>query len=98
MKQIRGYKFRRQSPIGDYIVDFVCFEKKIVVELDGGQHNAEKQKDILRDRWLKSQGFRMLRFWNHEVMKNPAGVLEEIINICGDPHPSLPHQGGGEQQ
>ena len=96
LRQILRYKFRRQAPIGKYIVDFVCFEKKIIIELDGGQHNFEKQKDLSRDAWLRSQGFRILRFWNNDVMQNCGGVLQEVLKQI-DPPPSLPHEGGGNK-
>jgi very-short-patch-repair endonuclease len=72
-----GVRFRRQSPIGNYIVDFVSFEAKLVIEVDGGQH-AESTKDGSRDKYLKSQGFRVLRFWNNEVLGNIEGVLDKI--------------------
>jgi len=65
-KQIDGLKFRRQETIGNYIVDFVCYEQKVIVEADGGQHSAERDAD--RDEWLKAQGFRILRFWNHDIL------------------------------
>jgi len=77
-KQVEGYKFRRQQPIGFYIVDFVCFERKLVIELDGGQHAREKAEDEIRDDWLKKGGFTVLRFWNHEVVENMAGILETV--------------------
>ena len=77
-RQLNGLKFRRQQPIGNYIVDFACFEKRIVVEVDGGQHQEEKGKDIERDKWLQSQGFQILRFWDDEVLKNIEGVLAVI--------------------
>ena len=83
-KQLEGLKFRRQQPIGKYIVDFVCFSKKLVIELDGGQH-AEgkiKQNDRKRDEWLKTQGFKVLRFWNNDVLENIEGVGEVIIENC----------------
>ena len=64
-----GVKFRRQVVIGRYIADFVCFEKKLVIEVDGGQH-AESQEDKVRDQWLKGQGFKVLRFWNHDVLRS----------------------------
>ena len=75
-----GAKFRRQAPIGKYIVDFVCYDKKLIIEIDGGQHVALK-KDITRDFWLKSQGFMVLRFWNIEVLKNREGVALQIMDI-----------------
>ncbi|MBU3984169.1 MAG: DUF559 domain-containing protein [Proteobacteria bacterium] len=73
-KQLNGLKFRRQQPVGQYIVDFVCFEKRIVVEVDGGQHLREKDKDIERNRRLEGQSFKVLRFWDNEVLKNIEGV------------------------
>jgi very-short-patch-repair endonuclease len=81
-KTIEGLKFRRQQPIENYIVDFVCFEKKIVIELDGGQHAVEKEKDTERDGWLESQGFKVLRFWNNDVLMNIQGVLKMVKTNC----------------
>ncbi len=74
-----GYKFRRQQPIGSYIVDFVCFEKGVIIELDGGQHATQVTYDAERSAWLQSQGFHVLRFWNHDVLQNLEGVTEVII-------------------
>ena len=68
MRQLGGCKFRRQRPIGPYIVDFVCLEKKLIVELDGGQHTEQHRYDTLRDRWLNFQGYEVLRFWNDDVL------------------------------
>jgi very-short-patch-repair endonuclease len=81
-KQLEGYKFRRQEPIGNYIVDFVCYENRIVIEVDGSQHQTEKAKDKKRDLWLKSQGFKVLRFWNNEVLNNLEGVYKVIKESC----------------
>jgi len=75
-----GVKFRRQQPIGKYIVDFVSFEKRIVIEVDGGQHSEEVDKE--RDQWLNNEGFKVLRFWNNEVLKNTEGVFEVIRDRC----------------
>jgi len=86
-KQLEGLKFRRQEPIGDYIVDFVCFERRIIIEIDGGQHAIKREKDIGRSRWLEGQGFKILRFWNNEVLKNIEGVIETIRNYCTSPSP-----------
>lgn len=72
-----GFRFRRQAPIGPYITDFVCFEKRLVVEVDGGQHWGSRS-DQARDAWLREQGFTVLRFWNHEVLENTEGVTEVI--------------------
>ena len=83
-RQLEGLKFRRQQPLGDYIVDLVCFEKRIVIEVDGGQHMSAREKDSERDKWLVEQGFRVLRFWNNEVFKNTDGVLEKIRESCLD--------------
>jgi very-short-patch-repair endonuclease len=73
-----AYKFRRQVPIGDFIVDFVCFEKKLVVEIDGSQH-LDNKNDLARDAKLKAQGYRVLRFWNNEITDNLDGVLAVIL-------------------
>jgi very-short-patch-repair endonuclease len=76
--RLAGHKFKRQQPIGYYVVDFVCFESHLVVELDGGQHAANRH-DAVRDAWLCSKGFRVLRFWNSEVLGNIEGVLEVVL-------------------
>lgn len=89
-----GYKFRRQFPIGPYIVDFVCFEKNLVIEVDGEQH-MESSKDRARDERLRAQGFEVLRFWNRDVLRNRRGVVERIQEVLGTPHPTLPRKGGG---
>jgi very-short-patch-repair endonuclease len=94
-KQMEGFKFRRQQPIGNYVVDFVCFDKRIVVEVDGGQHAIQRDKDIERDSYLIKNGFKVLRFWNNEVLQNIEGVLGEIRKSClkfpsPNPHPDPP--------
>jgi very-short-patch-repair endonuclease len=89
-----GVKFRRQAAIGRYIVDFVCFEKRLVVEVDGGQH-GENQPDKVRDGWLEKEGFEVLRFWNHEVLGNRESVVEKIIDQLKIPLPRPPHKGEG---
>jgi very-short-patch-repair endonuclease len=81
-KQIKGIKFRRQQPIGDFIVDFVSFEKRLVIELDGGQHSTNKAKDQKRDAFLVDKGFTVLRFWNNDVFENLDAVLEMIREKC----------------
>jgi len=75
---MEGVKFRRQAPLGKYIVDFISFERKLILEIDGGQHALERDNDEKREIWLESQGFRILRFWNNEVLQNLEGVLEAI--------------------
>jgi very-short-patch-repair endonuclease len=87
-----GFKFRRQAVIGQYIVDFVCYEKKLVIEADGGQH-SQNQKDILRDEWLRRQGFTVLRFWNNDVLGNLEGVYQKIEEVLKTPSQSLPTRG-----
>ena len=95
-KQLAGLRFRRQHPIGPYIVDFVCLEKRLVVELDGGQHQIQEKKDKIRDEWLTSEGYTVLRYWNDEVFTNIAGILEAISNACAQtPSPSPPPLEGG---
>jgi very-short-patch-repair endonuclease len=80
-RQISGYKFRRQVVIEPYIVDFVCFEKKLVVELDGGQHLLQKNEDKLREEYFKKKGYSILRFWNDGVLLKTENVTEHIYNI-----------------
>jgi very-short-patch-repair endonuclease len=78
--QLDGVKFRRQQLIGPYIVDFVSFEKRLILEIDGGQHNegGTNKRDEGRMTWLKERGYRVLRFWNNEVLTNTEGVLEMV--------------------
>jgi very-short-patch-repair endonuclease len=78
LRQIGGFKFRRQHPVGAYILDFACIEKKLAIELDGGQHNQQYDYDNARSLWLAQQGWQIIRFWNHDVLQNVAGVLERI--------------------
>jgi len=83
-----GIKFRRQQPIDDYVVDFISFEKRIIIEIDGGQHSLERAKDAERQNYLVKNGFKVLRFWNNEVLQNVDGVLE-VIRECCLSHPPL---------
>jgi very-short-patch-repair endonuclease len=76
-RQICGLKFVRQEPIGRYVCDFVCREKLVVIEVDGGQH-AESKRDEVRDHYLAERGYRVLRYWNNDVLSNLQGVLESI--------------------
>lgn len=85
-KQLEGFNFRRQHPFGRYIVDFVNLERKIIIEVDGGQH-LENKKDKLRDKWLKEQGYEVLRFWDNEVLTNIKSVLEVIRGKLLSPSP-----------
>ncbi|MCX7097227.1 MAG: endonuclease domain-containing protein [Methylococcales bacterium] len=96
-KRFSGFKFRRQAPIGRYIVDFVCFSMKIIVELDGSQHQDNQAYDTARDQWLSGQGFTVLRFWNNQWTQQREGVLEVIwqkLNYHPLPNPS-PMKGEG---
>ena len=96
LRQVNGYKFRRQRPVGPYIVDFICLEKKLIVELDGGQHAAQKQYDARRDSWLISHGFDVLRFWNHDVLTNTDSVKEAIFRALNGPPPVSSPEAGEE--
>ena len=78
-KRFDGFKFKRQVPIGRYIVDFICFEKRLIIEVDGGQH-SESKRDAVRDRWLVSQDFRILRFWNVDIYQALDGTLIAILD------------------
>ncbi|MDO6964420.1 very-short-patch-repair endonuclease [Rhizobium alvei] len=75
---LNGHKFARQVPLGPYVADFVCREKRLVVELDGSQH-AESNHDTTRTRWLNDHGYSVLRFWNHEVLEERRAVLDTIL-------------------
>ena len=82
--RFEGHKFKRQVPIGRYVVDFACLHRKLIVEVDGGQH-AENASDRQRDDWLRAHGFHVLRFWNHDVLRNTDGVLEMILSALAQP-------------
>jgi very-short-patch-repair endonuclease len=85
-KQVEGLRFRRQQPIGRYIVDFVCLERRLILEIDGGQHAIEIEKDEERSNWLIAEGYSILRFWNNDVLTNLEGVLETIrLNVLSNP-------------
>lgn len=84
-RQLNGCKFRRQRPIGRYVCDFVCLEASVVVELDGSQHVAQAPYDANRDGYLRSQGFRILRFWNGDVFSQTDAVVETIFEALRRP-------------
>jgi very-short-patch-repair endonuclease len=86
-RQLSGVKFRRQHPIGPFIVDFCCVERGLVVELDGSQHAERSATDERRTRLIERFGYRVLRFWDNEVLSNLYGVLERISEALEDPHP-----------
>jgi very-short-patch-repair endonuclease len=85
-----GWRFRRQFPIPPYIVDFACLEARLIVEADGGQHAHPGEHD-LRDSQLRRQGWRLLRFWNNDIVENRDGVLQTIAAALGPPQGSSPH-------
>jgi very-short-patch-repair endonuclease len=94
-----GTHFRRQVRLGLYIVDFASHGLKIVIELDGGQHATQVKRDETRSLFLTSEGYRVLRFWNNEVMANIDGVLEVVHNaILASPTPTPPHKGEGKEE
>jgi very-short-patch-repair endonuclease len=100
--RLDGQKFSRQIPVGPYICDFVCRRRMLVIELDGGQHSANADVDAKRSRFIESAGYRVIRFWNHEVMENLDGVLKAIVlalDACpkdpGPPPYPLPAGEGG---
>ena len=96
-----GFHFRRQAPIGRYIIDFVSFGSRIAIEVDGGQHGLPEglQSDSERDAFLRSQGFDVLRFWNSDIDRNLTGVMQHILSALKTPTPALradpPHKGEG---
>jgi very-short-patch-repair endonuclease len=98
-RQISGLKFRRQHPFGDYIVDFVCLENGLAIEVDGGQHAGQAEYDRNRTRKLQAAGFRVIRFWDNEVLKEIESVREKIWLVVRElqshPPPSLPLEGRG---
>jgi very-short-patch-repair endonuclease len=87
-RRFDAFKFRRQVPIGLYIADFLCYESRLVVEVDGGQH-AESARDVARDAWLARNAFRVVRYWNNDVLQNLEGVLTDLAAVLNTtPHPS----------
>ena len=85
-RQLEGYRFRRQCPVGPYIADFACLEANLLLEVDGGQH-MDAVVDVRRDTFLRREGFHVLRFWNNEVMTNLEGVRALIVSRLADSHP-----------
>ena len=101
-RQVSGLKFRRQHPFGDYILDFVCLENNLVIEVDGGQHGEQAVYDENRTEKLQAAGFCVLRFWNNEVLKEIESVKEKIglvvQGLQSRPPPNLPLEGGGVRE
>ncbi len=94
-RQCGGLKFRRQENIGKFIADFVCFEEKIIIEVDGKPHEAQKERDAERDAWLEGQGFKVIRFWNDAVLQDTESVLQQIKALA-PPRPFMGEGAGGE--
>ena len=98
-RNLGGFTFQRQHPIPPYVVDFVCIERKLVVEFDGVWHTEQTASDVERTAFLESKGFRIIRFWNDESLKQTDTVLEEISRQLHAPHPSpLPASGARGQE
>jgi adenine-specific DNA-methyltransferase len=98
-RRLNGFKFKRQVPLGNYIVDFACLEIGLIIEADGGQHIEQQAHDQERTLWLQSNGYRVLRFWNDDILLRLSDVLEQIVrHLPSDyPHPNpLPQAGEGE--
>ena len=83
LRGLDGHRFRRQCPLGPYVVDFACLQARLVIEADGGQH-MDSISDVARDRFLRASGFRVLRFWNHDILANPEGVRAAILEYLAN--------------
>ncbi|WP_262984524.1 endonuclease domain-containing protein [Variovorax beijingensis] len=95
-----GVKFRRQHPLGNHIADFACLDPKLIVEMDGSQHQVQESYDARRDAFLRERGFEVLRFGSNDPFVNFEGVLQAIVNRLAElkaacPHPNLPPEGEG---
>ena len=97
LKQV-GFKFRQQVPIDHFIVDFACLSERLIIEVDGGTHSTDREvaRDVRRERYLKDQGFRIVRVWNSNVGQNLEGVMDTIVAALHTPTPDPSPQGGGE--
>jgi adenine-specific DNA-methyltransferase len=98
-RRLVGAKFSRQVPVGPYVVDFCCRERKLIVELDGGQHASQRSYDAARTAFLQTLGYRVLRFWDNDALGNTEGVLHRIAEAVSNPSPGpSPQRGEGEGQ
>ena len=96
-RRFQGFKFRRQRPLGPYILDFVCLEAGLVIEIDGGQHSGQHDYDQARTALIETQGLTVIRFWNHEVMNETLAVLEKIWQTLQALTPALSRKREREQ-
>lgn len=91
-RRFAHYKFRRQHPVGNYILDFACCQARLAIELDGGQHDEQQSYDLRRTEWLHQHGWEVLRFWNNDLWMNESAVLERIlealVGLLPSPRPS----------
>jgi adenine-specific DNA-methyltransferase len=95
-RRLGGFKFRRQMVIEPYVVDFACLEARLVIEADGGQHEEQLTRDQYRTAFLQARGYRVLRFWNHEILTQTQAVLEHIHHhLINSPHPTPSPRGRG---
>ncbi len=83
-RRLALFKFRRQAPFQNFIIDFICFERRFIVEIDGSQH-ADSGRDVARDAVLEAEGFRVARYWNNDVLQQPSAVLEDILAKLAEP-------------
>ncbi len=86
-RQLNGARFRRQFPLAPYIADFCCEEARLIIEIDGGQHDAGREQDRVRTEFFERRGYRVIRFWNTDVLRNVDGVLEEVTKCLASPSP-----------
>lgn len=90
LRQMDGHKFRRQVPFGRYVADFACHEARLIVEVDGGQHDPSLEPEARRLEYLSREGYRVLRFWNNDVLENPEGVHAAITKTLRGPNAQNP--------
>jgi very-short-patch-repair endonuclease len=98
-RQVEGFRFRQQHPLGPFVVDSICLSAKLIVEIDGGGHEMRRREDDERSLWLESRDYCVLRFWNRDVLQNTPGVVGEILDALRrreHPPPRPPPQGGRE--
>jgi very-short-patch-repair endonuclease len=90
-RRLAGLKFKRQVPVDRYVVDFLCTDGKLIIEIDGGQHDQQRERDNIRTATLEAMGYLVLRFWNNDVMQNAEGVLQDILSTVSQARSDPPH-------